>query len=430
MISPGIYRGWVILGIAILLFMTQKGIEGAWGITILCFQQDEAFRESTLALLGAPLSVFFAFKASLSNPIYMALSKCGEVSLRQAITVGVSLMVLGLVLASFANSPQFVAISFGILSGTGTGFFIVCTYMTIALWFPWTHRFHVFSTSVLTVPELLGPSIFSAVNVKMCADPSLGWRWAFRFYAAVFGFFGFLLLAVFGSPPIASIEEQEYNPNDESPLIQKPPWSLASKVLIHGIWSVAMCCKGFAYFLPMVILPKHLTDLGYKEDDAVHVIAVFGIMAMTGQTVASLVGDSVKGNIMVANTVAAAMLTVNNSIVAYSTSLTAAYIYSAVSGFFLGPYIAGFYAVNNEIMDGDNVYTLFLTMRFSKGVGGTVGPYIAGYIRDVTGSYYAAFLSIASCFGVFVFAMSLLIFTKKWRELKSLEGMKNSNFFD
>ncbi|XP_013392540.1 monocarboxylate transporter 13-like isoform X2 [Lingula anatina] len=188
-----------------------------------------------------------------------------------------------------------------------------------------------------------------------------------------------------------------------------------------------MCCNGFAYFLPMVILPTHLADLGYKKRDTVYVIAVFGIMGVIGQTFASLVGDHVKGNIMVANLVLATVLGVINIIAAYSTSLTAAYVFCAVSGFCIGSYLAGYYAVNYEIMDGENIYTLFMTARFSKGVGGTAGPFLAGYIRDVTGSYFAVFLTIASCFGVFAFATSLLIFTNKWRNLKSLEMMKNNN---
>ncbi|XP_023931019.1 uncharacterized protein LOC106173455 isoform X2 [Lingula anatina] len=133
---------------------------------------------------------------------------------------------------------------------------------------------------------------------------------------------------------------------------------------------------------------------------------------------------------MVANSVAATVLSVNNIIAAYSTSLTASYVYCAITGFVLGPYLAGYYPVNNEIMDGENIDTLFMTMRFSKGVGGTVGPYLAGHIRGVTGSYYAVFLSIASCFGVFVFALSLLIYIRKWRSLKSLEGMRDVNAFN
>ncbi|XP_013399585.1 monocarboxylate transporter 13 isoform X3 [Lingula anatina] len=371
MISPGIYRGWVVLGIAVLLFMTQKGIEGAWGTTILCFQQDEDFPQSTLALLGAPLSVFLAFKLSLSNLIYMALFKYGQLSLRQFTALGVSLMVLGLFLTSFADSPQFVAVSFGILSGSGIGVLTVCTYIVIALWFPWSHRFHVFSTSVLSAMDPLGITVVNAVVANMCADPSLGWRWAFRLFAAVFSSMGSLLLAVFGNPPIVSSEQQEAMPNEKSPNIQKPPWSVRSKVVTHGIWSIAMCCKGIAYFIPMVILPKHLIDLGYKEADAVKVISVFGTVGAIGQAFASLVGDYVKGYIMVVNLVAATVLTVNNIIAAYSTSLTAVYVYCA------------------------------------------------GHIRDVTGSYHAVFLSIASCFGVFVLATFLLIFNKKWRYLKS-----------
>ncbi|XP_013392535.1 monocarboxylate transporter 13-like [Lingula anatina] len=303
--------------------MTVMGIEGSWGTTILCFQQDEEFPESSLALLGV--------------------------------------------------------------------------------------------------------SIFNAVDAKMCAATSLGWRWVFRLFAASYGSFGFLLLGLYCNDPL---EQHEDGPDEKLIFIQKPSWSLRSKVFIHGIWAVAMCCEGFAFFLPMVIIPRHLTDVGYKEDDAVHVIAVLGIMGMTGQTFGSLVGDYVKGNIMVANLAEASVLTVNNIIAAYSTSLTAVYVYCAASGFFLGLYNAGHYAANNEIMDGENVNTLFMTMRFTGGVGGTAGPYIAGYIRDVTGSYYAVFLSIVSCYGVFVLATLLLICYKKWKVLKSLEGKKNINSFD
>ncbi|XP_013396434.1 monocarboxylate transporter 13-like [Lingula anatina] len=150
-------------------------------------------------------------------------------------------------------------------------------------------------------------------------------------------------------------------------------------------------------------------------------------MGMIGQMFFSWVGDYLKGNLLLANLVAAALLAINNIIAAYSTSLTGAFIYSTVSGLAFGPFHAGYFAVTNEIMEGENVRSLFLTMRFSKGIGATSGPYLAGYIRDVTGSYSAVFLTIAPCFGVFVLAAASVIFIKKWRDLQSIELMKQRN---
>ncbi|XP_013415660.1 monocarboxylate transporter 13-like [Lingula anatina] len=379
MISPAIYRGWVVLGISILTFMSSAGIEASWGTMILCFQQDKYFPESSLAQLGIPFTVYSVFKISLSNFVFMILSGAGKLSLRQFIAVGVSLRVLGLVLASFANGPHSVAIAFGILYGTGDGLCCISTYSFIALWFPWTHRFHVFSATALNVMEPLGGSIFNNVNAKICESTLLGWRWAFRVYAVTFGFVGFLLLLVFGDPPMTSSDEPDKGTNKDPSLLQKPPWSACAKVGIHGIWAMAVICKGFGYTLPFVILPKHTTDLGYTEDEAGYVMAVFGIMGMVSEALTSCVGDFLKGNLLVVNLVAAAVLIVNNISAPYSTSLTAIFVYGAVSGFSVGCMV--YFSVNYEIMDGENVATLFMTMRFSKGIGAAVGPYLAGRIR-------------------------------------------------
>ncbi|XP_013415672.1 monocarboxylate transporter 2 isoform X2 [Lingula anatina] len=355
----------------------------------------------------------------------MALSEAGKLSLRQFIAVGISLTMLGLVLASFANGPHSVAIAFGIIYGTGDGLCSLSTYSLIALWFPWTHRFHVFSVTSLNVMEHLGGSIFNNVNAKMCETTLLGWRGVFRVYAATLTCFGLLLLLVFGNPPVTSSDVRDKGAIKESGLLQKPAWSTCSKVGIYGIWAVAICCKGFAYGLPFVILPKHTIDLGYTEDEAGYVMAIFGIMGMVSEALSSCVGDYLKGNLLVVNLVAATVLIITNIAAAYSTSLTAIFVYGAVCGFSFGCLV--YFSVNYEIMDGENVATLFMTMRISEGIGNAVGPYFAGHVRDVSGSYFTVFLAIASCFGVFALGTGVLIFINKWRNFRGLELMKNGS---
>ncbi|XP_013396368.1 monocarboxylate transporter 13-like isoform X2 [Lingula anatina] len=379
---------------------------------------------------GTPLTVYYVFLLSLSSLIYLALAEFGHLDLRQVVAIGLTFMVLGLLLTSLLNGALTVAISFGIIYGTGCGLVLVCTYSVIALWFPWSHKYHVFTTSSLSNMMPVGSVIVNNVSALMCSNPALGWRWAFRIYAVIISSLGILLLLVYGHPPKSSNEQRCCPLDERSDFLQKPPWTIGSKITIYGLWAMAICCKGFAFFLPFVILPKHVTDLGYKENEAEYVMTVLGITGLIGQMFSSFVGDYLKGKLMVVNVVAAALLAVNNIIAAYSTSLTGAFIYSAITGLAFGPYNAGYFAVFNEVMDGENVDTLFMTTRLSKGVGATTGPYLAGYIRDVTRSYYAVFLSIASCFGVFVLTTGVIIFINKWRNLKSIELMKNSILYE
>ncbi|XP_013392541.1 monocarboxylate transporter 13-like [Lingula anatina] len=154
-------------------------------------------------------------------------------------------------------------------------------------------------------------------------------------------------------------------------------------------------------------------------------MAIFGIMGMVSEALTSCAGDYLKGNLMVVNLVAATVLIVNNIVAAYSTFLTAIFVYGAVSGFSVGCMV--YFSVNYEIMDGENVDTLFMTMRFSKGIGAAVGPYLAGHVRDVSGSYFTVFLAIASCFGVFALGTGVLIFINKRRNLHGLELLKSGH---
>ncbi|XP_023931695.1 uncharacterized protein LOC106163892 [Lingula anatina] len=254
MISPPIYRGWVVLGIAILVFVLWAGVVTSWGTTILCFQQDEDFPSSSLAALGAPLTVYYAFKLSLSNFIYIAMSKIGQLGLKQVIAVGLILMALGLLLTSLANEPVSVAISFGILSGSGSGLVLICTYLVVALWFPWSHKYHVFTTSAVNTLQPIGSAILNNLSAQMCSNPSLGWRWAFRIYTVILSSLGLLLLLLYGNPPEATNEQRGSQSDKKSDFLQKPPWTLGSKIAIYVIWGVAICCKGFAFHLPFVII--------------------------------------------------------------------------------------------------------------------------------------------------------------------------------
>jgi len=102
----------------------------AWSIFGIAIQSERGWGEEEV-LLTYSISVFtFAFSTIFSGRI---VDRKGP---RPALLIGAILYGGGLILSSFAQTPQMLYLTYGILTGAGVGFVYVCPLSTLVKWFP------------------------------------------------------------------------------------------------------------------------------------------------------------------------------------------------------------------------------------------------------------------------------------------------------
>jgi MFS family permease len=145
---------------------------------------------------------------------------------------------------------------------------------------------------------------------------------------------------------------------------------------------------------------KFAEDVGYSSTFAASVFALFGIFVVVGQLCAGLsdwIGreKTVTLAVILALGALAALLSVRDT-----SQPWLLYLYATCFGYGAGLSAPTIYAGLADIFHGRNFAVLSGLLMTGFGLGGIIGPWLGGFIYDVTGSYTNAFLLAMASFAL------------------------------
>jgi MFS family permease len=138
----------------------------------------------------------------------------------------------------------------------------------------------------------------------------------------------------------------------------------------------------------------YVHDIGYSEVFAAAVFGLYGIMITVGNLF-GFISDRIGRELTVTlGTIGAITAILLLATISDPTSPWKVYIYSILFGFSLGISSPAMSAIPGDLFQGKNfgVINGFLMLGF--GFGGSLGPWIGGYIFDTIGSYIPAFFMV------------------------------------
>lgn len=358
------------------VFFTQLEAEFGWSRTLL----------SAASALGMLVMGIVAFPA-------------GRLSERVGprIVLSVTGLAFGLGYAAMATmqTPWHLMLLYGLFVGIGLATHDVITLSTIARWFP--HKRGTMTGIVKTgtaIGQILIPPA-AAVLIGM-----FGWRTACLILGVTAGAILIVAAQWIKNPPGENAPQA--NTADKARATVPPPANnavsqpspLRAIARTRQFWT--LCAMQAAFFPVLTTIPLHIvahaTDLGMGATQAATVLSVIGGASIAGRLLIGPTADRIGGRN--AYLLCFSILLVSLLVIRQSESHQWLYLFALVYGFAHGGFFTVVSPTIAEYFDMKVHSSVFGAIVFFGTIGGAIGPLLAGYSFDGSGSYNTAFTSL------------------------------------
>ncbi len=395
---PRFFYGWYLVGITIAAMMLIYGVRNSFAVLFSPILDDFGwYRGSTSIMLSLNILIY-----GLSAPLAGLLVDRWKP--RAVVTLGLVILSLATALCYFASELWHFYLLFGVVAPIGTAF---CgspiLSPTLINWFGKRRGF------ALSLGQIGGGLSFAYGMLVDAVVSHWGWRPSFLVMAAIVlaVLLPLYLVFFYYRPQDRGMEAYR---DDESAIAgdavevvnhTAPDWTLNIALRTHSLWLLVLsqfCYWGVGNYLVLAHQIKFAQDAGYSSMLATSVFALFGIASIGGQ-IAVCIFDSFGREKTVTMAVVMAIGALVALISVKDTSQPwLLYIYAVSSGFATGIFSPSIFAGIGDIFHGRNIGTITALLLFGTGFGGAIGPWLGGYIYDVTGSYNTAFIISMAAF--------------------------------
>lgn len=370
-------------------FLTQAIAIGAMFTYGLFFKEFQDEFGWSRALVSGASSLAFLMMGAFAMVAGAFNDRIGP---RKILTVsGISLGV-GYLLLSGLDRPWQLYLFYGGLVGIGFSTHDVITLSTVARWF--TRRRGMMSGLVKVGT---GAGQFAVPLLAAVLISSFGWRTSYLILG------GFSLIGLVGVAQWMKRDPRGAGLHPGGPAAPGPErlvpgaggprdLSLREAACLPQFW--ILCLAEFAIFFclltTIVHIVPHGSDQGLTPAAAAAVLAAIGGVSMLGRFVMGVVSDRIAGrrSLMIAMVILIASF-VWLQVGAHPWML---FSFAVMYGFAHGALLTVMSPMVAELFGTASHGLLFGMVLFSGTLGGSLGPWLTGYLFDVTGSYRIAFV--------------------------------------
>ena len=180
-------------------------------------------------------------------------------------------------------------------------------------------------------------------------------------------------------------------------------WTLGEAVRTYQLWLLVLSqflYWGIGAYLVLAHQVKFTEDMGYSSVFAASVFALFGISVAAGQF-SAFISDWIGREKTIT---LAAVLSIGALVALISVKDTSQpwllYLYAICLGYGGGLFAPIVFAGAADIFYGRHFGAIAGLVGTGLGIGGAIGPWLGGYIYDISGSYTSAFILCTVCFGL------------------------------
>ena len=317
---------------------------------------------------------------------------------KRVICTGVPIMCLGLVLLSTTTSLWQFYLGYAIVGiGTAASSQVAASTM-VSNWF---NKKRGMAIGIMSMGIGAAGFIFAPL-VGSYLIPSFGWRTSYLILAiiACVSLIPATLLIVKTKPSDIGLFPDGIKPTipqktNEGSSVSSQGLSLKAAFITMAFWLIAISylTGGFSSVGVVQSQVPHFEDIGFSTATAVGALSLLGIASALGKFIFGWLCDKMKAKYVSAIGLvlqATGILILLN--MSSATSQTLLWFYALLFGFSLGSWLPTMSMLTSTSFGMRSYGTIFGLLSFFQCIGIASGPFIAGYIFDITGSYHDAFV--------------------------------------
>jgi MFS family permease len=389
------YGYWVLLG-AFLLHFLDSGLY-FYGFSVFYTPIREEFGWSAAVVAGA--ISFSRLEGGIEGPLVGYLIK--RFGPRKIITIGVILTGIGYMAMIYVDSPLMLYLIYGgVLSiGYNMGF----THGLSTLITNWFIKKRTRAMGLYALAAGIGGALIVPLISKSMV--LYGWRMTAILCGLAFWVVGLPASYLFrNSPEEMGLLPDGLSPGDyvdpetgESKAVNAEPEISTKDALKSVTFRRLLLAESLRTFLlGSIVLHQipHLVSIGLSADTAGGILGMMIFASIPGRVLFGFLGDRIKKNKLLAATMIIQGIGV--LVLAFASSIIHVYAFVVIYGLTYGGCIPLLMAFRGDIFGRKNFAQMSGIMSPFRMIGNVVGPVLAGYLFDVTGSYKVAFVSFAA----------------------------------
>lgn len=383
--TAGLTR-WLVLGVAFLCFLLSFVDRLVWANVAVSVG-------GTLGLPAAALGVF-ATAFYIGYVVCNALGGLASDRLGGRATLGVSMLALGAATALFGSATT---VAFGLAAQGAMGFaagadYAACIKLVVA-WFD--RRTRGRAMGLLLVASSLGVTVTNALVPTLVN--AFGWQGVYRTLGGLTVAAGLLALAVVRDGPSGATRAAV--PWKSLHALMRSRNMIALAIAgFAGFWGT----WGFAFWANALMIKGH----GFSAVEAGTVVSLVGVAAIVGKPLIGLLSDLTGGRpkwLTIATFVLFAIMLLVFGALTDRRAFALAAPLLGLGAFLYSPLMAALVAANSGVALAGSAAGLLAGLWQ---IGSVIVPIVVGLVFDRTGSFEAAFATLA--IGPAVAAVALL----------------------
>lgn len=422
--GQAIFYGWVILVVAFITLILGYGVRNSFSVFYPTIVEEFGWERGSTALMFSIAVIVYGLAAPLAGTLVDRFRP------RLILSLGGFILGGGVALCSLATAQWQFFIFYGVIAATGLSLIGVTPLNTlVSNWFV-KKRGLVFGI----MSAGFGVSLLSAPLVQLLIS-SFDWQ---RAYIIIGVFSIAIIVPLCGFLMHRRPQDKGLLPDGETRKLPPPKdsaepggrekgwatttWTLRRAIRTYQFWLlflIAFCVLGVAEQIAIAHQVYFFRDVGYSPMAAANIYSVFGIAFIIG-TLCSLFSDHIgREKVFIPSALLCAASVSLLFLIRDTSQLWLPILFTASFGLGLGPVGPVFFATAADLFQGKHFGSIFGVVITGFSLGGAIAPWLAGFLHDVTNSYFSTFFIISGSMATSAVLM-WLIAPSKLRPVKHL----------
>ena len=396
----GIFYGWVILSIAFITLVLGYAVRNTFSVFYPTIVEEFGWTRGDTALMFSITVLVYGVVAPMAGSL---VDRYGP---RLVVPAGAIIVGGGVALCSMATARWHFYLLYGVMGAAG---------LSLAGWTPlsalvsnWFVRRRGLAFGILSA-GFGGSLVFASVAQFLISR--FGWQMAY----VIIGITSILVivplcgLLMRRSPqdrglqpdgmPLSSDEPRHLNGPGIATGLQRnwasTTWTLSRAMKTYHFWllfSISICLLGFAETIAIAHQVFFFRDAGYRPMLAANVYSVFGVAFVLGNICSFLSDQLGRERVFVPSCLLGAVAVCLLFLIKDPFRPWMGFLFAVFFGLGIGTAGPVFFTTVADLFQGRHFGSIQGMVVLGFSLGGAIGPWLAGFLHDKTGTNFPTFL--------------------------------------